>query len=689
MAESRNPAGYEKQKLYQSSNTPSQRVTTHAEMLKVAEYKTPMIFVVDNDEETGGEDVLYYWSGIEVRRFSSAVELVEIKEASIVAAERSESSRIASAAYQLQTGLDRTQTGLDVVATNASKDAATASAIEAAKNGVSGKTAVPSTVPDAGIEIYNISQAGTYVNFGAGLVVTLDEIKGIVQLRKESGIWTKFLVRYDTGAYQEVESIKEELGKLHPQLTSPLPYLRHKPSGETDTPVIAQSTIDKSVQVIHYSDESLNDTLVTFFNTGVNIGEFQKVKVQAKIDLRRSSQPCVGIGWGSVSSGISFVLRTSGVLVKCANLSATTLPTFTGFEYASGDTVGVSVVKHTTGYRVYVIKNGVTSTQFYEIPFADQPSTGQFLIATRGSVNFTSDIFTEKEPAIFKESLTRLDEVNHLADVTGAIESAVTINGVAATVNTSTGYTKSGTPDTLMIICHGNGQNQTTVRPGATFRNWIKANKISYATIQMQDQVSTPFTSNASGWGNEVCLRRVVDLYHYCMRHYNFHPEIILCGRSMGGLTMGHLAYTKPFPIKFLLGIGPVPSLNFIFNAGNASRKPPIRNAFGMAADGSQDAQLTNFTQGYDWFSKGTVDVAGTKWKDLGPHLYIFAGMDATFTSEFGGTDKYTELKDAINRTGGYCFYQEKSGVGHDDNSLFDDAITAGVFLKEMGIPMS
>jgi hypothetical protein len=108
-----------------------------------------------------------------------------------------------------------------------------------------------------------------------------------------------------------------------------------------------------------------------------------------------------------------------------------------------------------------------------------------------------------------------------------------------------------------------------------------------------------------------------------------------------------------------------------------------------MAADGSQDAQLTNFTQGYDWFSKGTVDVAGTKWKDLGPHLYIFAGMDATFTSEFGGTDKYTELKDAINRTGGYCFYQEKSGVGHDDNSLFDDAITAGVFLKEMGIPMS
>jgi NMD protein affecting ribosome stability and mRNA decay len=131
MAESRNPAGYEKQKLYQSSNTPSQRVTTHAEMLKVAEFKTPMIFVVDNDEKTGGEDVLYYWSGIEVRRFASAVELVEIKEASIVAAERSESSRIASAGYQLQTGLDRTQTGLDVVAASASKDAAAASAVEA------------------------------------------------------------------------------------------------------------------------------------------------------------------------------------------------------------------------------------------------------------------------------------------------------------------------------------------------------------------------------------------------------------------------------------------------------------------------------------------------------------------------------------------------------------------------------
>lgn len=79
MAESRNPAGYEKQKLYQSSNTPSQRVTTHAEMLKVAEFKTPMIFVVDNDEKTGGEDVLYYWSGIEVRSFASSAELTDLK----------------------------------------------------------------------------------------------------------------------------------------------------------------------------------------------------------------------------------------------------------------------------------------------------------------------------------------------------------------------------------------------------------------------------------------------------------------------------------------------------------------------------------------------------------------------------------------------------------------------------------
>jgi len=67
MAESRNPSGYEKQKLYQANNTPSQRVATYAEMLKVAEFKTPMLFIVDNDEETGGEDVLYYWSGIEVR----------------------------------------------------------------------------------------------------------------------------------------------------------------------------------------------------------------------------------------------------------------------------------------------------------------------------------------------------------------------------------------------------------------------------------------------------------------------------------------------------------------------------------------------------------------------------------------------------------------------------------------------
>lgn len=88
------------------------------------------------------------------------------------------------------------------------------------------------------------------------------------------------------------------------------------------------------------------------------------------------------------------------------------------------------------------------------------------------------------------------------------------------------------------------------------------------------------------------------------MEYYNFEPTIILAGESMGGLTMGQLAYKKPFPIYFCLGLGIVPGVKIIFNNA-ASRRPAIRNAYGMNENGDDDAEIAKFVQGNDWYDMG------------------------------------------------------------------------------------
>jgi hypothetical protein len=62
--ENRNPTGYELDKLYQPLNIAAQRVPTHAEMANNAGSE-PRLFVIDNDESTGRQDVFYLWTGIE------------------------------------------------------------------------------------------------------------------------------------------------------------------------------------------------------------------------------------------------------------------------------------------------------------------------------------------------------------------------------------------------------------------------------------------------------------------------------------------------------------------------------------------------------------------------------------------------------------------------------------------------
>jgi len=261
-----------------------------------------------------------------------------------------------------------------------------------------------------------------------------------------------------------------------------------------------------------------------------------------------------------------------------------------------------------------------------------------------------------------------------------------TVNGIAARLTTSTGY-GVGEPDNLILLIHGNNGNYT-YEPSSTFKTYCAANKISFACISGQDYTAAPFGSNASGWGGDVHRVRVVNLYDYLMKNYDFNASVIVIGASMGGLVMGQLAYYKPFPIKFCIGVGLVPSLEYIFKNGVATRQPPIRNAFGMAADGSQDSQIADFISGADWYRMGVFNGCGGILKRIGfARMYLYAGSgDTTYANEFNGDSLYPAIRDSIKAAGGFCALTILPSVSHASATIYDRIISDDVLAKELGI---
>lgn len=242
------------------------------------------------------------------------------------------------------------------------------------------------------------------------------------------------------------------------------------------------------------------------------------------------------------------------------------------------------------------------------------------------------------------------------------------LNGINARVTTSDGYGYGD--DTLIILCHGNTKNYTYA-PSVAFQAWAKANRVSYACISLQE--------GTTGWGNDTTRQRIVALYNYLMQNFQFQRSVVLVGNSMGGLTMGQLAYYKPFPIRFCLGIGPVPSLNYIFDAAPA-RKAPIRSAYGMDAGGSDDTQAAAFFSGYDWFNMGQVG----QQKIGFPRMHLYAGSgDTTYQVDFGGATNYPIIQQSLRNAGGFCALTVIPSVSHDADVLWDRVLADGIFTKE------
>lgn len=271
--------------------------------------------------------------------------------------------------------------------------------------------------------------------------------------------------------------------------------------------------------------------------------------------------------------------------------------------------------------------------------------------------------------------------------IIGSVTEVVQINGVNATIITPNDYVYNGAKSKVCIYCHGNGQGYKT-KPSATGLEWLKQHNIGYAVIQIQDYTTAPFGSNASGWGNDITYYRILWLYNYLMEYYNFEPTIILAGGSMGGLTMGQLAYKKPFPIYFCLGLGVVPGVKIIFNNA-AGRRPAIRNAYGMNENGDDDAEIAKFVQGNDWYDMGLINISDSNIRVGFPNFYLYYGNDNTFRVDFGGITQYEKLYKSFINGGVYSIMEQVGAIdedGHATDMIWDKAIEDKVFENELGI---
>lgn len=210
---------------------------------------------------------------------------------------------------------------------------------------------------------------------------------------------------------------------------------------------------------------------------------------------------------------------------------------------------------------------------------------------------------------------------------------------------------------------HGNGQKHDGFLGYRTLKTIVEGDRL-FAIIDGQDFVAPPFQSTASGWGNSEYRARYVSLYNYLVETYHIAPDIDIIGASMGGIAMGRFIANKTIPIRRAYGLGPVPSIQSVFDAGGERRKQSIRNAFGMATDGADDWQLHRFAQDAFW----TEDLVGNVKL---PDLRIMVGTgDRTFAVEFGGERAFSKLCETYNLAGGVCSYMLVDGVGHAGRTM-------------------
>ena len=226
------------------------------------------------------------------------------------------------------------------------------------------------------------------------------------------------------------------------------------------------------------------------------------------------------------------------------------------------------------------------------------------------------------------------------------------------------GYKPIGHPVKLLMMCHGAGRGVTGDSPWTdttTYNTLVSMfNTYGYAVFDCNGFNNTEL--GCSFWGCQKGLEAWRKAYQYIVNNYNVEKDFVIYGFSMGGLTALNLAF-QDFPHIKAIALGsPIVDLYKAWQSTDGT-KTVIANVYGMGDTWDESKVVGDNPQ------KHIITINSTpKCMHKLPPIKIWYGGNENGTDGNPGLNKQEgeAFVNAITALGGYAYYREVSGRGHE-----------------------
>lgn len=374
-----------------------------------------------------------------------------------------------------------------------------------------------------------------------------------------------------------------------------------------------------------------------------------------------------------------YYINTSGVQTASSSWNCTDYIDIDGVETLCGQNIGLGAYYDAS--KIFI--SSITLGNRNDVP----PSTAKYIRVSILPANVDTAIicphdyyrnFAQDAPVSIWESPKKGYE-------SGYIRFTVPVNNTVATYNNTDETNNEGTPDyvnvdciltlplkykpvgkpcKLIMMCHGAGKgvsgtdNWTTVSSYNSLVNYFISR--GYAVFDCNG-----FKNDALGWsfwGNQRGIEAWRKAYLYVTDNYNVEKTFSIYAFSMGGLTAMNLAF-QGFPNINAIAMGsPVLNLREVWNATDGTQSV-LKVLYGLGDEWDESKVVGNNPY------KHVMTIDGTDYCPYKlPPIKIWYGSTETNNSGNPAIEKEIakSFVNAIVNSGGYAFYREVSGRGHE-----------------------
>lgn len=232
-------------------------------------------------------------------------------------------------------------------------------------------------------------------------------------------------------------------------------------------------------------------------------------------------------------------------------------------------------------------------------------------------------------------------------------------------------YSQSGKKVPLIMMCHGAGQSVKQWRNNTGYNNLVTMFKEhGYAVFDCNGFNNTP--EGYCFWGANKGIEAWRKAYDYVVENYNVEREFSIYAFSMGGLTSMNLMFQNFPNIKCMAIASPVLKMEACWN--DESVRPVLKTVYDIPQEVSE-YDSSYFTGTDPW--KRVVEIDNKKYCFAKtPPIKIWYGSTENGgvtntgdnTTVGGCVNKYhaQQMVEAITNAGGYAYYREVDGCGHE-----------------------